>query len=95
MANPAAGEACDFDAQIIEEFRANSGRVGGPFADATVILIRRRLPGQDQTADPGIHADPPGLTTDYSRRRSAAPARPRRPRQRLFRPTRRRGLPRM
>ena len=29
----------DFNAQIIAEFRANDGQVGGPFAGATVLLL--------------------------------------------------------
>ncbi|MFG1888915.1 nitroreductase family deazaflavin-dependent oxidoreductase [Micromonospora sp. NPDC049051] len=29
----------DFNQQIIDEFRANSGRVGGPFAGARLILL--------------------------------------------------------
>ncbi len=29
----------DFNAQIIEEFRANDGRVGGMFAGATLLLL--------------------------------------------------------
>ncbi|MGZ4180009.1 MAG: nitroreductase family deazaflavin-dependent oxidoreductase [Solirubrobacteraceae bacterium] len=29
----------DFNAQIIEEFRANQGRVGGPFEGATLLLL--------------------------------------------------------
>lgn len=29
----------DFNAQVIEEFRANSGQVGGPFEQANVILM--------------------------------------------------------
>ena len=29
----------DFDAQIIEEFRANQGVVGGPFEGATLLLL--------------------------------------------------------
>ena len=29
----------DFNAQIIEEFRANDGVVGGPFAGATLVLL--------------------------------------------------------
>jgi len=28
-----------FNIKIIEEFRANGGRVGGPWADTTIILI--------------------------------------------------------
>lgn len=39
MANSASSEANDFNAKIIEEFRANEGRVGGPLAGATMILI--------------------------------------------------------
>ena len=30
----------DFNARIIEEFRANRGRVGGPFDGATLLLLR-------------------------------------------------------
>ena len=29
----------DFNAQIIEEFRANQGQVGGPFEGATLLLL--------------------------------------------------------
>ena len=29
----------DFNAQIIEEFRANEGRVGGPFEGGTLLLL--------------------------------------------------------
>jgi deazaflavin-dependent oxidoreductase (nitroreductase family) len=39
MANSVPGGANDFNTDIIEEFRANEGRVGGPMAGATVILI--------------------------------------------------------
>jgi deazaflavin-dependent oxidoreductase (nitroreductase family) len=39
MANSAPGGANDFNTKIIEEFRANEGRVGGPLAGATMILI--------------------------------------------------------
>jgi deazaflavin-dependent oxidoreductase (nitroreductase family) len=39
MANLAPGEVNDFNTEITEEFRANEGRVGGPFAGATMILI--------------------------------------------------------
>jgi deazaflavin-dependent oxidoreductase (nitroreductase family) len=31
--------ASDFNAKMIEEFRANGGRVGGPWAGTTLILI--------------------------------------------------------
>jgi deazaflavin-dependent oxidoreductase (nitroreductase family) len=39
VADSAAGEASDFNAKMIEEFRANGGRVGGPWAGTTLILI--------------------------------------------------------
>jgi len=39
MANSATGRANDFNIKIIEEFRANEGRVGGIMAGATVILV--------------------------------------------------------
>jgi hypothetical protein len=39
MANSAPGGANDFNTKIIEEFRANEGRVGGPWAGTTPILI--------------------------------------------------------
>jgi deazaflavin-dependent oxidoreductase (nitroreductase family) len=39
MASPAPDGANEFDTRIIEEFRANEGRVGGPLASATMILI--------------------------------------------------------
>jgi deazaflavin-dependent oxidoreductase (nitroreductase family) len=39
MANPAPSGTDDYNTKIIEEFRANRGRVGGPWADITLILI--------------------------------------------------------
>jgi hypothetical protein len=39
MANSAPGGTNDFNTKIIEEFRANEGRVSGPLAGATMILI--------------------------------------------------------
>src|ERR1700751_428766 len=39
MANSVPGAASDYNTKIIEEFRANEGRVGGPWVDATLILI--------------------------------------------------------
>jgi hypothetical protein len=39
MANSAAGRASDYNTEIINEFRANHGRVGGPWAGTTLILI--------------------------------------------------------
>jgi deazaflavin-dependent oxidoreductase (nitroreductase family) len=34
-----AGGASDYNTRIIEEFRANQGRVGGPWAGTTLILV--------------------------------------------------------
>jgi deazaflavin-dependent oxidoreductase (nitroreductase family) len=39
VADAAAGSASDFNTKMIEEFRANGGRVGGPWAGTTLILI--------------------------------------------------------
>jgi deazaflavin-dependent oxidoreductase (nitroreductase family) len=39
MANSAPGTANDYNAKIIEEFRANQGRVGGPWAGTTLMLV--------------------------------------------------------
>jgi deazaflavin-dependent oxidoreductase (nitroreductase family) len=39
MANSARDEASDFNTKIIEEFRANQGRIGGLFAGTPMILI--------------------------------------------------------
>ena len=39
MADPASDGADDYNTKIVEEFRANQGRVGGPWAGTTLILI--------------------------------------------------------
>jgi hypothetical protein len=39
MTNSAPDQGSDYNAKIIEEFRANQGRVGGPWAGTTLILI--------------------------------------------------------
>jgi deazaflavin-dependent oxidoreductase (nitroreductase family) len=39
MMNPAPTGGSDYNAKIIKEFRANQGRVGGPWAGTTLILI--------------------------------------------------------
>ena len=39
MANSAADEAGDYNTEIIKEFRANNGRVGGMWTGTTLILI--------------------------------------------------------
>jgi len=35
-------EPGDFNTRIIEEFRANAGKVGGPFAGAPMVLLHHR-----------------------------------------------------
>jgi len=39
MTNPVADSASDYNAEIIQEFRANGGHVGGPWADTPMLLI--------------------------------------------------------
>ena len=39
MANSAADGASEYNTKIIQEFRANGGRVGGPWAGTTLILL--------------------------------------------------------
>ena len=39
MANSAPSGTSDFNTKMIEEFRANEGRLGGPWAGTTLILI--------------------------------------------------------
>jgi hypothetical protein len=39
MADTGPGGPSDYNAAIIEEFRANGGRVGGPWEGTTLILI--------------------------------------------------------
>jgi deazaflavin-dependent oxidoreductase (nitroreductase family) len=39
MANSAPGETSDYNSEIIKEFRANQGRVGGMWTGTTLILI--------------------------------------------------------
>ncbi len=39
MADPVPGGPSDYNAKIVAEFRANEGRVGGPWAGVTLILI--------------------------------------------------------
>ncbi len=36
---PSAGGHADFNRRVVEEFRANEGRVGGPFEGAPVLLL--------------------------------------------------------
>ena len=43
MANPAPSGPSDYNTKIIEEFRANGGHVGGPWAGITLILIHHTM----------------------------------------------------
>src|SRR5690348_805641 len=36
------GTVNDFNAKVIEEFRANDGKVGGPFEGAPMVLVTHR-----------------------------------------------------
>src|SRR5215472_16514987 len=73
MANSGPDEARDYNTKIIEEFRANEGRVGGPWAGIPLILIHHvgaksgiervtPLPPTEDRQPTPTGADPPGLT---------------------------------
>jgi hypothetical protein len=64
MANPATGETGDYNAQIINEFRANQGRVGGMWEGTTLILIHHIGAGSgiERITPVACSAHPPGLT---------------------------------
>ena len=56
MSSP-PNQANDWNRQVIEEFRANGGRVGGNFAGAPLLLLHGRSPqrpGADQPRVPDI-----------------------------------------
>lgn len=60
-------DAGDWNAQIIAEFRANEGRVGGPFEGAPIALIhhRGRKSGREYTAPVMYLPDEGGPSTIY------------------------------
>jgi len=62
MANSAAGEASDYNTKIIKEFRANQGRVGGPWADIPLILIHHigARSGTERVTPVAYHPQPGG-----------------------------------
>jgi len=62
MANSAAGEASDYNTGIINEFRANQGRVGGPWAGITLILIHHigARSGIERVTPVAYHPQPGG-----------------------------------
>jgi deazaflavin-dependent oxidoreductase (nitroreductase family) len=39
MTNPVADSAGDYNAKIVQEFRANAGHVGGPWTDTPMLLV--------------------------------------------------------
>ena len=61
MANHAVA-ADDFNANIIEEFRTNGGRVGGPWASTPLILIHHvgAKPGIERVTPLGSFPQPDG-----------------------------------
>ncbi|MBO8199576.1 nitroreductase family deazaflavin-dependent oxidoreductase [Streptomyces smyrnaeus] len=52
----------DFNRAVVEEFRANSGRVGGPFAGGDLLLLTTRgaRSGREQTSPLGFVRDEDG-----------------------------------
>ena len=42
MGEGAVSDNNDFNAQVVEEFRANGGRVGGPFEGAPMVLVHHK-----------------------------------------------------
>jgi deazaflavin-dependent oxidoreductase (nitroreductase family) len=65
MADTAHGEASDFNAKIIHEFRANHGRVGGPLAGTPMILIHHigAKSGTVRVTPLACHPQPDGRLT--------------------------------
>ena len=62
VAESAPGGASDFNTKMIEEFRANEGRVGGPWADTTLILIHHigARSGTERVTPLGVRRDADG-----------------------------------
>jgi deazaflavin-dependent oxidoreductase (nitroreductase family) len=62
MTNFAPDEGSDYNAKIIKEFRANQGRVGGPWAGTTLILIHHlgARSGVERVTPLGCSADGDG-----------------------------------
>jgi deazaflavin-dependent oxidoreductase (nitroreductase family) len=60
-------ESNDWNAQVIDEFRANEGRVGGAFAGAPMVLVhhRGRKTGQEYVAPMMYLADDTDADTIY------------------------------
>jgi deazaflavin-dependent oxidoreductase (nitroreductase family) len=62
MTNSAPDEGSDYNAKIIKEFRANRGRVDGPWAGTTLILIHHlgARSGVERVTPLGCSADGDG-----------------------------------
>jgi deazaflavin-dependent oxidoreductase (nitroreductase family) len=62
MTNPAPGAASNNNTKIIEEFRANRGRVGGMWAGTTLILIHHigAKSGTERVTPVGCFLQPDG-----------------------------------
>ena len=62
MADSAAGGASDYNTEIIREFRANRGRVGGMWEGTTLILIHHigARSGVERVTPLGCSAQPDG-----------------------------------
>jgi len=62
MTTSAPDEGSDYNAKIIKEFRANQGRVGGPWAGTTLILIHHlgARSGVERVTPLGCSADGDG-----------------------------------
>ncbi|MFN2540142.1 MAG: nitroreductase/quinone reductase family protein [Mycobacteriales bacterium] len=67
----------DWNAQIIEEFRSNEGRVGGPFAGAPLLLLHHvgRKSGKEYVS-PMMYQAGPGDTVYVFASKGGAPEHP-------------------
>jgi hypothetical protein len=62
MTNSAPDGASDYNTKIIEEFRANEGRVGGIWAGSPIILIHHIGARSAWAARSGAAASQPPMT---------------------------------
>ena len=60
MTNPAADEPSDYNTQIIKEFRANQGRVGGMWTGTTLTSSTTSAPSPGSSGSPRWPAPPRG-----------------------------------
>lgn len=71
-----SASGADFNQSIIEEFRANDGRVGGPFEGAPMLLLHHRgaRSGQERI-NPLVYLEEPGRYVIFASK-GGAPANP-------------------